>query len=249
MSEELQTLVPPANIVGTGTVVNTTQILDQMLEFKDLLLLYSSAMKMVSTRLQILDEDYATKNERNPIHSISSRLKSTSSIIEKLQKKNLPVSVSSIRGNLHDVAGIRVICSYLDDVYEISRAIQTQRDITLKSLKDYIAFPKDNGYRSLHLIVSIPVNLIDGVQDVDVEIQIRTIAMDFWASLEHTLKYKKDIKNMDEIVERLQFCAESISEVDLAMMTIRNSIDRDDSPADVRGQVLKKLKKLEKGLL
>ena len=249
MSEELQTGLIPTGPTAIGERIGSQiQILDQMLEFKDLLLLYSSAMRMICTRLQILDEDYALKNERNPIHSISSRLKSTTSIIEKLQRRNLPISVESVRENLHDVAGIRVICSYLDDAYEISRAIQNQKDITLKSVKDYIAFPKENGYRSLHLIVSIPVNLIDNVQDVDVEIQIRTIAMDFWASLEHTLKYKKDIRNMDEIVERLQYCAESISEVDLAMMTIRNSIEKDDSPSDVKGQVMRKLKKLEKGL-
>jgi len=224
------------------------QMLDQMLEFKNLLLLYSSAMKMISTRLQILDEDYALKNERNPIHSISSRLKSTASIIDKLERRNLPVTVDSIRENLHDVAGIRVICSYLDDAYEVSRSIQKQKDITLKSVKDYIAFPKENGYRSLHLIVSIPVNLISTVQDVDVEIQIRTIAMDFWASLEHTLKYKKNIRNMDEIVKRLQFCAENIAEVDLAMMTIRNSIEKDNSPDDIKSQLINRLKKLEKGL-
>lgn len=221
------------------------KMLDQMLEFKNLLMIYSSAMKMISTRLQILDEDYAIKNERNPIHSIKSRLKSTASIIEKLHRRNLPVTVESIRENLHDVAGVRIICSYLDDIYDISRAIQKQKDLKLKSIKDYIAFPKENGYRSLHLIVSIPVHLISDSTEVDVEIQIRTIAMDFWASLEHTLRYKKQIKNIDEIVDRLRYCAESITELDLAMMTIRNSIEKDDSPSDIRSQLVDKLKKLE----
>ncbi|MBR1938386.1 MAG: GTP pyrophosphokinase family protein [Spirochaetales bacterium] len=222
------------------------KMLDQMLEFKNLLMIYSSAMKMISTRLQILDEDYAIKNERNPIHSIKSRLKSTASIIEKLHRRNLPVTVESIRENLHDVAGVRIICSYLDDIYDISRAIQKQKDLKLKSIKDYIAFPKENGYRSLHLIVSIPVHLISDSTEVDVEIQIRTIAMDFWASLEHTLRYKNQIKNIDEIVDRLRYCAESITELDLAMMTIRNSIEKDDSPSDIRSQLVDKLKKLEK---
>ncbi|MCR5732097.1 MAG: GTP pyrophosphokinase family protein [Sphaerochaetaceae bacterium] len=239
--------MPENNAIQPRTMLeNNLEMFDQMLEFKKLLLRYSSAMKMICTRLQILDEDYAIMYERNPIHSIKSRLKTTASIIEKLHRKKLPISIESISENLHDVAGIRIICSYLDDVYEISRAIQKQKDIKLKSIKDYISFPKENGYRSLHLIVSIPVNLLSDVYDVDVEIQIRTIAMDFWASLEHTLKYKKQIKNMDEIMERLQYCAESISELDIAMMTIRNSIELDDSPSDVKSQLIEKLKKLEK---
>ena len=152
---------------------------------------YSYAIKEVRTKLEILNEELAFKTKRNPIESIESRVKKPASIIEKLRRRHFPVSVESVFENLHDVAGVRVICSFIDDIYDVAEMFLSQDDITLIEKKDYIQNPKSNGYRSLHLIIEVPVFLSDRTLNMKVEVQIRTMAMDFWAALEHQQIIKK----------------------------------------------------------
>ncbi len=193
--------------------------------FNKLMMEYSSAIVEVETKLKVLNAEFSQEYNRNPFESIKSRLKSPESIYEKLERKGFPVTVESIRENLTDVAGLRVICSFPDDIYRLAELFIQQDDIILLRRKDYIKNPKSNGYRSLHLILNVPIFLSSGKKYMKVEVQFRTIAMDFWASLEHKLKYKKDVDNTDEIVEQLRICAESIEALDYQMQEIRNKID------------------------
>lgn len=196
-------------------------------QFKQVMTMYSSGIREVTTKLEILNADLKSRYQRNPIHSIKSRIKSPESIAKKLKKKGVPVRVDSIRGNLNDVAGVRVICSFVDDIYTIAEMLTSQTDITLIKKKDYIEHPKPNGYRSLHLIIEVPVFFADKMRPMRVEVQIRTIAMDYWASLDHQLRYKKD--ELDEATrlemeQRLERCATIITEMDLEMLDIRKNI-------------------------
>lgn len=193
--------------------------------FNNLMMEYKSAILEVETKLKVLNAEFSQEYNRNPFESIKSRLKSPESIYEKLERKGLPVTVESIRENLTDVAGLRVICSFPDDIYRLADLVIQQDDIVLQRKKDYIKNPKPNGYRSLHLILSIPIFLSSGKKSMNVEVQFRTIAMDFWASLEHKLKYKKNVASTDEIVEQLKICADSIEALDYQMQAIRNKID------------------------
>ncbi|MBQ8966684.1 GTP pyrophosphokinase family protein [Ruminococcus sp.] len=204
----------------------TKQILGTMVEYKELMMMYTCAIKEVKTKFDVLNTEFNVRYRRNPIEFISTRLKRTSSIAEKLAKKGLPMNPQTIEENLSDVAGVRVICAYIDDIYSIADALIQQDDITLIARKDYIASPKPNGYRSLHLIVSVPVFFAEEKRDMRVEVQIRTIAMDFWASLEHQLKYKQAVENEQEIVDRLRACAEVISSTDREMLSIRSEIEQ-----------------------
>ncbi|TGY91079.1 response regulator [Petralouisia muris] len=194
--------------------------------FSKLMMEYRAAIMEVETKLKVLNEEFSQEYNRNPFESIKSRLKSPSSIFEKLARKGFPVTVESIRENLNDVAGVRVICSFPDDIYRLAQLFTSQDDIYLVREKDYIKAPKPNGYRSLHLILNVPIFLSDKKEYMKVELQFRTIAMDFWASLEHKLKYKKDVDDTDEIVGRLKACADSIEALDYQMQEIRNQIDR-----------------------
>ena len=194
-------------------------------EFDKLMMEYRSAIMEVETRLKVLYEEFAQEYNRNPFESIKSRLKSPASIYEKLERKGFPVSVDGIRDNLTDVAGLRVICSFPDDIYRLADLLIKQDDIILQRRKDYIQSPKPNGYRSLHLIIGVPVYLSREKKYMMAEVQFRTIAMDFWASLEHKLKYKKTVNNTDEIVRQLKICADSIEELDYQMQKIRDQID------------------------
>jgi len=189
--------------------------------------LYNSAMKEIKTKLEILDEEFQVKFDHNPIHHMEYRLKSPKSIVEKLEKKNCEISTASIKQNLTDVAGVRVICNYIDDINRIADLLTQQDDITLIRRSDYIARPKANGYRSLHLVVTVPVFLAETTEKVPVEIQIRTIAMDFWASLEHELKYKAEDKISEELRRRLKESAESIARIDAEMQSIYKEINPD----------------------
>ena len=173
-----------------------------------------------------MNDEFSNMYNRNPFESIKSRLKSPESIYEKLRRKGFPVTVESIQANLNDVAGIRVICSFPDDIYHLAGLFVSQDDVILIRRKDYIKNPKPNGYRSLHLIVEIPIYLSKKKVYMRAEVQFRTIAMDFWASLEHKLKYKKDVENTEEIVGQLKACADSIEALDYQMQEIRNKIDR-----------------------
>ena len=193
--------------------------------FKHLMMEYSSAILEVETKLKVLNAEFSQVYNRNPFEAIKSRLKSPESIYEKLERKGYPITLDSIRKNLSDVAGLRVICSFPDDIYRLAELFIKQDDIVLVRQKDYIKTPKANGYRSLHLILDVPIFLSNGKKYMKVEVQFRTIAMDFWASLEHKLKYKRDVENTDEIVEQLRMCADSIEALDHQMQKIRDQID------------------------
>lgn len=186
---------------------------------------YSAAMKEVQTKLEILDDEFQARHRRNPIHHIESRMKSIQSITEKLRRKEQPVSMQSAVENLTDIAGIRVICSYVQDVYTVANLLTSQDDVKLLRVRDYIQEPKANGYRSLHLIVEIPVFLQEGRIPVPVEVQIRTIAMDFWASLEHAMRYKASGIVPADICEELAEAGEDIAALDRRMQGIHDRIE------------------------
>lgn len=189
-------------------------------DFLHLQHLYDSAIEVVKTYLNILDNEFSVKFQRNPIHSIDSRLKSPQSIIGKLQKKGLPVTVESARKNLLDMAGIRVTCYYISDIYAIADLLSRRDDFTIIKKKDYINKPKPSGYRSYHMIINVPVHLSTRKQYAPVEIQIRTIAMDFWASLEHQLRYKTSADITPDIARELRECADKIADTDMQMQKI-----------------------------
>ncbi len=193
--------------------------------FRVLMMQYDCAMLEVKTKLEVLNKELSLLNSRNPFESIKCRIKSPESIIGKLEKMGLEFNVENIEKNLNDIAGIRVICSFPEDIYMLVDCLLQQDDIILIEKKDYIKNPKPNGYRSLHLILDIPIFLTDEKKHMRVEVQFRTIAMDFWASLEHKMKYKKDIENADSISEELKYCADLISQLDRRMQQIRNRID------------------------
>ncbi len=186
---------------------------------------YQAAIREIQTKLENLDEEFQMKHKRNPIHHMQSRMKSIQSMMEKLGRRNAQRSISSAVENLTDIAGIRVICSYLQDVYTVANLLTGQDDIHVLRVRDYIKHPKENGYRSLHLVVEIPVFLSEGRVMVPVEIQIRTIAMDFWASLEHSLKYKAPGNVPEDISQELIQTASDIAALDQRMQTIHDKVE------------------------
>lgn len=211
-----------------GNLMEQMKLLVQRSQpFQEMMMMYRCAIREVQTKAEVLNDEMSVRYHRNPISSISSRVKKTESIAGKLYKKGLPFTVEAIMANLNDVAGVRIICEFIDDIYTIAGMLAMQDDLKLIKIKDYIKYPKDNGYRSYHMIVEIPVFFSKGKTPMRVEIQIRTIAMDFWASLDHELKYKKDIGKVDEelIAQELLSCAERISETDMIMQQIRMKLD------------------------
>ncbi len=186
---------------------------------------YDAAIKEVSTKLEILDDEFRVRYRHNPIHHLECRLKSVPSLLEKLKRKGLPLTLEAAMKNLTDIAGIRVICCYVDDIYRIADLLLRQTDVELLRRTDYIAEPKSNGYRSLHLVVQIPIFLSERTEFVPVEIQIRTEAMDFWASLEHQLRYKTDQSVSPELCDMLKNCAEDINDVELRMQKIHQTLN------------------------
>ena len=207
-------------------LVPNTDITDTLQEFMALQQLYDAGIKEVRTKLEILDDEFKIKHDHNPIHHMEYRLKSVNSILGKLEKRGLEVSLDSIVTNLTDIAGVRVICNYVSDVYKIADLLIKQSDIKLIAKKDYIKHPKENGYRSLHLVVEVPIFLAEKVQPTTVEIQIRTIAMDFWASLEHHLRYKADNEVRDGVRDELIECAKTISNLDYKMQGIHEELNK-----------------------
>ncbi|MBC1456662.1 GTP pyrophosphokinase [Listeria newyorkensis] len=193
-------------------------------EFRSLMTCYQSVIREVRTKLDILNDEMALKEDRNPIQFITSRIKKPISIGTKLAKKEKPISVDNIRETLNDVAGIRVICSYTDDIYWLAEMLTKQDDVYLIETKDYIKNPKENGYRSLHLILEVPIFLSDRKEAYRIEVQIRTIAMDYWASLEHSLRYKKEMGDAGLGLE-LEVCAREIAAIEDRMLAIREKID------------------------
>ena len=206
-----------------GGTFNTEQIT----EFVDQMQVYEGAMYEISTKLEILDDEFQVRFSHDPIHHMERRLKSVNSIISKLERKGLPLSVNSIKDNLFDVAGIRVICNYRDDVYSVSNYLSSQSDIQVLQVKDYIKNPKQNGYRSLHVIYAVPVLLSSGAHYTPVEVQFRTIAMDYRASLEHALRYKTDLPDakLNEHSQTLLDCARSLQNIEVQMQNIHRDIN------------------------
>ena len=188
--------------------------------------LYRSALKVAVTQMEILDEEFARLYDHSPIHHIEYRIKTLDSIIDKLRRRGLEVSIDNIYAHIQDVAGIRVICNYLDDIYYLRSLLTRSESYTVLREVDYIKEPKDTGYRSLHLIVQVPIFLQNEKKPVTVEVQFRTIAMDFWASLEHKMRYKKNIpaEQMKYLQDELYDCAEQSAALDKRMQSIRNLI-------------------------
>ena len=200
--------------------LNDARLVDLVREFAKIKTLYSCALREVTTKFEVLNEDLSTRYNRNPIEFITSRIKSPESIVNKLQRRGLELSRESAVENLSDIAGVRVICSFIEDIYQVAEMFTRQDDVRLLEVKDYIKHPKPNGYRSYHMIVEIPVFFADKKRNVKVEVQLRTIAMDFWASLEHQMYYKKNQEDSGEIAARLKRCAEIIAATDREMEEI-----------------------------
>ena len=192
--------------------------------YKESLVLLEGALIELTSRLDIFRKYRAMTHDRDPIEHYKFRVKSAGSMKEKLKRRGLPVTSDSALTKIYDAAGIRVISTFIDDVYAIADMLKQQSDLVVVEEKDYIRNPKPNGYRSYHLIVEVPMHLMDSISKVYCEIQIRTIAMDCWASLEHQLKYKQNIVNQELIVEELKRCADEIASTDLNMQTIRDMI-------------------------
>lgn len=201
-----------------------TYFVNQAFEFQELMMRYSCAIREVRTKLEVLNDELSVHHKRNPIEFITSRIKRPMSIVEKLHRYGKPVSVEAVENSLNDVAGVRVICSFIDDIYAVADMLLRQDDVTLIQKKDYIQSPKENGYRSLHLIVEVPVFFSNQKRSMRVEVQIRTIAMDFWASVDHQLKYKQDVENPEEVSAELKECADIIAQTDVRMMAIKQKI-------------------------
>ncbi|MCI9361814.1 MAG: GTP pyrophosphokinase family protein [Hungatella sp.] len=219
-SELIQSVVSVPDLVQVPE-----QLISMAHQFQEALMMYTCAIREVKTKLEVLNDEMTVRNQRNPIEMIKSRVKKPVSIVEKLYRKGKPISVESMIENLDDIAGIRVICSFVDDIYQIASMLTRQDDINLIAVKDYIKNPKPNGYRSYHMIIEIPVFFSDEKRQIRVEVQIRTIAMDFWASLDHQLKYKKEFIDSNDISEELRQCAEIIAQTDERMLSIRRSIE------------------------
>ncbi len=204
----------------------TENLQEMMREFLDVQCRYQGAIRQVQTRLEVLDDEFSMREKRNPIHSMQSRMKTIQSMMDKLRRKGLPVSIGSAVENLYDIAGVRVICSYIEDIDLVAETLTSQDDIRVIRVRDYIRSPKPNGYRSLHLVLEVPVYLKDGRVNVPVEVQIRTIAMDFWATLEHTLRYKVPGGVPQEISDELVQTAGDIAALDQRMQRIHDRVER-----------------------
>ena len=204
---------------------------DEDRDFQKLMLYYECAMQEVMTKVkvQILNKELMLNNRRSRIEMIKSRLKKPRSIFEKMERLGIEFTVENIEDSLSDIAGVRVICSFVDDLYKLRDCLLGQDDVKLIQEKDYIRRPKKNGYRSLHLIIEVPVYLTHEKKNVRVEVQLRTIAMDFWASLEHNLRYKQDVIGAEAISRELQMSAEMVNQLDQRMVQIRERIDTTQS--------------------
>lgn len=244
-ADKTETTTELPDILADTVTDQARAVVEHMVGFKELMMMYTCAIKEVRTKFDVLNTEFNIRYRRNPIYCISTRLKRANSIFQKMERMGLPFTLSALEKNLHDIAGVRVVCSYTDDIYRIADSLLRQNDIKLIERKDYIVNPKPNGYRSLHLIVSVPVFFADRVKEIQVEVQIRTIAMDYWASLEHQLKYKHRIANERQISEELHRCAETLAATDARMLAIRREIEmNEDVPAGDQ-LLLEKLSKLD----
>ena len=199
-------------------VQENTKPLDTLMAY------YKCAIMEVETKFKVLNEQFSLEYDRNPIESIKTRVKSLDGIVRKVRRKNIPLTLSAIEQNINDIAGIRVVCSFPEDIYLLADCLLQQDDIRLIEQKDYIKHPKENGYRSLHLILEVPIFLAERTQPVRIELQIRTMAMDFWASLEHQLRYKSDVEIPEHMSDDLKKCADVIAETDQEMQRIAKEL-------------------------
>lgn len=201
--------------------------------FGTLMTYYNCALMEVETKFRVLDEEYRLQHERDPIESIQTRIKSMDSLMRKIHRRNIPLTVEDIEENINDIAGVRVVCSFLDDVYRLADCLLQQDDVTLIKIKDYIKHPKESGYRSLHIIVAVPIFLRSEKRSVKVEVQIRTLAMDNWAALDHKLRYKKNLgeEELKSLELELTECAEISAALDRRMQNIRDRYWDDEEAA------------------
>ena len=193
--------------------------------YGELQLYYESALIEIASRIDIIRKVKLASNGRDPIENIKARVKSPKSMIAKLKMRGLEPVAKSIEGNITDAAGARIICTYVDDVYEVARILSAQKDIKVLEVKDYIKNPKESGYRSYHMIIELPIYIGEICRSVCAEIQIRTLSMDFWASLEHQIRYKHDVPNQEVIAAELRRCADEVASVELNFITIRDMIN------------------------
>ena len=214
----------PAAKKGGVSMTKESGEFDQIDQWKSTMFLYSSALKSINTKIEILNNEFIQLYNYNPIEHITSRLKTPESIVKKLKNDGCEVTIENMVEHLNDIAGIRIICSFMSDIYPIADMIARQADITVLHVKDYIKYPKANGYKSYHMVVTIPVYLSEGKRDTKVEIQIRTIAMDFWASLEHKIAYKFEGKAPDYLERELKSCADMVDMLDMKMFSLNQAI-------------------------
>ncbi|HJC12550.1 MAG TPA: GTP pyrophosphokinase family protein [Candidatus Agathobaculum intestinigallinarum] len=200
------------------------QLIESAMQLQQVMLLYEAGIREIKTKLDILSDESRISGKPSPIDSIKSRIKTPRSIIGKLKRRGYPISLQSMMENLNDIGGIRVICPFIEDIYTVADMLMRQDDLTLIEKKDYIQNPKPNGYRSLHLILEVPIFLSERTQPVRIELQLRTIAMDFWASLEHQLRYKSDVKVPPQISDDLKACADVIAATDEEMQRIAKEL-------------------------
>ena len=195
--------------------------------WRELMAYYRCAMMEVETKFKVLNEQFSLLYDRNPIEAIKSRMKTMESIAEKMDRKGFPFTIESLEKEMHDVAGVRIVCSFPEDIYMLAETFLRQDDIVLLEKRDYIKNPKESGYRSLHLIIEVPIFLEQGKKWMKVEVQLRTIAMDFWASLEHKIRYKKDVNPeiAEELAMEMRACAEDSARLDRRMEAVRRHLD------------------------
>ena len=216
----------------------------QIETWQEVILVYNAALKQINTKLEILNDEFQHVHQYNPIEHIKSRIKTSESIVKKLRRHGYESTIENMVKYVNDIAGIRVICSFTSDIYRLAEMIGNQSDLKVLSIKDYIKNPKVSGYKSYHMLVSVPIFLSDSVVDTKVEIQIRTIAMDFWASLEHKIYYKFEGNAPEYISRDLQECAEMVSTLDERMLTLNEAILAcvDETPeADIEGAEMRRV--------
>lgn len=234
---ELQSYYPDLSSITQ----DTTHLFDTVSHFREIMMMYDCAAREIRTKFEVLNSDFSVRYNRNPIEVIKTRVKQPISLFRKIQERQLPLDEDTLMNQIHDIAGVRVVCSFIDDIYRLARLLAGQDDITVVEIKDYIQNPKPNGYRSLHLIVQVPVFFADQTRNMTVEVQIRTMAMDFWASLDHELHYKKhparDV-DLKDVERKLAESAEIIAETDRRMQEIRSEIyGENGSAADLKKDV------------
>ena len=205
-------------------MLNILKANEQIDQWRSVMFLYDSALKKVNTKIEILNNEFVNRYDYNPIEHIKSRLKTADSIVNKLKKDGREVTIENMQEYLSDIAGIRIICSFTSDIYQIAQIISDQKDITVLHVKDYIKHPKPNGYKSYHMVVTVPVYLSDGAVDTKVEIQIRSVAMDCWASLEHKIAYKFEGNAPENLLMELKDCADMIDMLDRKMFSLNEAI-------------------------